>query len=201
MSGFCTRKIAIDTRLRPRDGVIRMQDLELTSDARALADDILAQARAEAERIREQAEQDARECAREAEAETLRRAAALLATLEQANATLVERARGVVIETVQGLYERLAAQTTPRKRIEASLARILREAPPRLVEPVLRVHPDDVGLLPEVEWEVRRDASLARGACRLEAATGQWQADFDASVEALRLAFAAATQGPTQPDA
>lgn len=194
MSGFCVRKISIDSRLRARDGVLSADSLAVTADAHALAEHIIADARAEAERMREEARQRAREVARDAEADALRRAASLLAALDQAHATLLGRAREIVIDLAQGLYDRLVEQTTPRKRIETVLARILREAPPRLVEPLLRVHPDDAGLLPEVEWEIRKDATLPRGACRLEAATGEWQANFDAAVEAVRLAFAAAVE-------
>jgi flagellar biosynthesis/type III secretory pathway protein FliH len=88
-----------------------------------------------------------------------------------------------------GLFDKLLLQATPRKRIEASLKRLLRETPPRLMDAVLRVHPDDVDLLPEVDWEIKRDDTIARGACRLEAASGEWHADFEGAVNALRSAF------------
>jgi flagellar biosynthesis/type III secretory pathway protein FliH len=189
MTGFCVEKITADERLRAADGILRAQALTVTSDARVLGERIVQEARAEADNIMSQARARARQREQAAEANVLQRAAELLAGLEEANATVADRVADMVVDLVLGLFDRLLMQATPRKRIEASLKRLLREAPPRLIDPVLRVHPDDADLLPEVEWDVKRDASLARGACRLEAISGEWYADFDAAVASLRDAI------------
>jgi flagellar biosynthesis/type III secretory pathway protein FliH len=196
MTGFCVEKIAVDERLRAAGGIVRGQALLVTADASVLAERIVEEARAEADGIVSQARAQAQHMEQAAEADVLKRAAALLKALDQANATVAERAQDMVIDLALNLFDRLVMQTTPRKRIESSLARILREAPPRLIEPVLKVNPDDSELLPEVDWDVKRDASLARGACRLEAANGEWHADFDAAVESLRSAFTVAVAKP-----
>jgi flagellar biosynthesis/type III secretory pathway protein FliH len=189
MTGFCVEKIAADEHLRAADGILRAQALTVTADARALGERIVQQARAEADNITSQGRARARQRERAAEADVLRRAAELLAGLQEANATVADRVADTVVDLVLNLFDRLLMQATPRKRVEASLRRLLREAPPRLIDPVLRVHPDDADLLPEVEWEVKHDTSLPRGACRLEAISGEWYADFDVAVASLREAF------------
>jgi len=189
MTGFCVEKIAVDKRLRAADGVLRVEALTVTSDARALGEQIVQEARAEADKITSQARARARQRETKAETEVLQRASELLAGLEEANATVANRVADTVVDLVLGLFDKLLVQAPPRKRIEASLKRLLREAPPRLIEPVLMVHPDDVELLPQVEWEVKHDDSLSRGACRLEALSGEWFADFNVAVDSLRRAF------------
>jgi flagellar biosynthesis/type III secretory pathway protein FliH len=194
MTGFCVEKIAADERLRPAGGILRSEELTVISDARVLAGHIVQEARDKAEGILAQAQSRAKELEQSAESQVFERASELLAGLDEAGATVADRVAGTVVDLVMSLFDRLLLQTTPRKRIEASLKRLLRETPPKLMDAVLRVHPDDVSLLPEVDWEVKRDDMLARGACRLEAASGEWHADFDGAVNALRNAFYSAVE-------
>lgn len=189
MTGFCVEKIVADERLRPADGVLRSEELTVISDARVLAGHIVQEARDKAEDILSQAKSNAKELEQSAENQVFKRASELLAGLDEAGATVADRVAGTVVDLVISLFDRLLLQATPRERIEASLKRLLRETPPRLMNAVLRVHPEDAGLLPEVDWDVKHDDTLARGACRLEAASGEWYADFEGAVNALRNAF------------
>lgn len=197
MTDFCVDTITLEANLRAEHGVLRVASLAVTSDARLAADMILQQARNEAEIVLQQARDDAQRLTQEAEKQTLQRADQLLQALEQANATFLLRAQDTIMELAQGLFDRLVMATTPREQIEAALKRVLREAPTKLVNPTLRVHPDDAGLLPAVEWEVKPDPSLSRGVCRLEASAGEWCADFSAAVAALKSAFAHAAEEPS----
>lgn len=190
MSGFCREKIDVDHRLRPAAGILRGQAVEATARVQILAAQILDEARAEAERIRAEAGEQARRLGEAAEADAIRRAAGLIAGLERAGEAVAQRSRGLIVDLVLRMYDHLVMQSTPRKRIETSLGRLLREVPPRLVDAVLHVHPDDASLLPEVSWAVKPDASLPRGACRLEAASGEWESDFTAAAGAIRAVFA-----------
>lgn len=189
MTGFCVEKIVADERFRPADGILQSEELMVISDARLLAEHIVKEARAKAEDILSQAQSRAKELEQSAENQVFARASELLAGLDEAGATVADRVAGTVVDLVISLFDKLLLQATPRKRIEASLKRLLRETPPRLMDAVLRVHPDDAGLLPEVDWEIKHDDTLARGACRLEAASGEWYADFEGAVNALRSAF------------
>ncbi len=189
MTRFSVEKIVADERLRPADGILRAEALTVITDARVLAGHIEQEARDKAGEILSQARTQADEMKRAAEAQVFERAAELLAGLEEADATVADRVADTVVDLVMSLFDKLLLQATPRERIEASLKRLRRETPPKLMDAVLRVHPDDAALLPETEWEVKHDDTIARGACRLEAASGEWHADFDAGVTSLRNAF------------
>jgi flagellar biosynthesis/type III secretory pathway protein FliH len=189
MTSFCIDTIHIDPSLRPQHGVLRVAALAVTSDARHAAQRIIDEANAQAEAIVQQAQEEAQEHLRTTQEDTLQQAAELLRGLEEANAALLDRVQPVVIDLVQNLFARMAMKATPRKQIETSLRRLLDEVPSKLVNPVLRVHPDDVGLLPEVEWEVVPDANLVPGTCLLQADSGEWRADYAASVTALTAAL------------
>ncbi|HEY8608114.1 MAG TPA: HrpE/YscL family type III secretion apparatus protein [Noviherbaspirillum sp.] len=190
MNSFLVDEIATDAQLRLENGILRCRDLQLTTDARVVAQRIRQQAQEDAEAIRRTAQDEAQRCVREAEQEVMRKAADLLLQLEQTHARLIGRAQEIVVDLVKQTFDHVVLKSTPRAQIEAALRRVLREAPPRLVHAVLHVHPDAVGLLPELEWEVKPDESLPRGACRLEAANGEWRADFAAAAEAVKAAFA-----------
>jgi len=189
MTRFSVDKIATDERLRPADGVLRAEALTVISDARVLAEHIVQEARDKAEEIVSQARAQASDLEQAAEAQVIERASELLAGLEEASNTVADRVAGTVVDLVMTLFDRLLLQATPRKRIEAALKRLQKETPTKLMDAVLRIHPEDAALLPEVEWEIKRDDTIARGACRLEAANGEWHADFDAAVTSLRRAF------------
>lgn len=191
---FCTDTITIDDSLRAEHGVLRVAALAVTADAREAAQRILDDARAQASALLQQAQHDASQRTREAEEQTMQRAAQLLQSLEQANASFLDHAQGLVVELAQGLFDRLVMDATPREKLEAALKRVLKEAPPKLVNALLRVHPDDVELLPAVDWDVKQDASLAPGTCLLQADSGEWRADFSAAVDALKEGFTRALQ-------
>ena len=211
MNPFCVERLAANPHLRARHGVLRAAGLALTNDARQAAALLLAQARGQAASMLAQAERDGAAIAAAAQAEADRllaeararaarlnaaetervlvQGAALLQGLEQANAAILERVEEMVAGLATALYERLVMETTARERIDAALRRVLLEAPPKLVDAQLRVHPDDAALLPALDWPVKPDPALAPGACRLEAANGQWCASFDAAMQAVKTAF------------
>jgi type III secretion protein L len=196
MTAFCIDTITSDAGLRAEHGVLRANALTVTTDARALAARIVEEARAEAEALKQEASAAARQLTQDAETQTLQRAEQLLQALGQAHETFLQHAQSMVVDLAQGLFDRLVLEATPREKIEAVFRRVQQEAPSRMVNPLLRVHPDDFSLIPSTEWEVKADASMQRGVCRLEASGGEWRADFDASVAALKSAFAAAVMEP-----
>jgi flagellar biosynthesis/type III secretory pathway protein FliH len=202
MNDFCVARIATDTLLRAEHGVWRAQALTLTRDARAAAAHILADAAQAAEHLRQRAAADARAAVQEAERQALERCALLLQQLEQRHAQVLDGAQVLAVDLALALFERALADTSARERIEASCRRLLQEAPRRLAEPVLYLHPDDSALAPcAPDWERRSDATLARGACRLEAGGGEWRADFAAGAAALGAAFdGAARHQDAMPD-
>lgn len=194
MTGFCVETLQLDPQLRAQDGVLRASAVAVTSDARIAAERILERARAEADALVQKAQGEARQVVEEAEKNTLQRANTLLQMLEDANASVPARSQDIVISLVQSMFDRLVAEMTPQERIAAMLKRVLSEAPSKPASPMLRLHPDDVKLLPEVEWEIKADASLPSGTCLLETAVGEWRADFSAAVSALKSALTRATQ-------
>lgn len=192
MTAFCIDTIQPEQMLRAEHGVLRMAALTITADAHAAAARIIDKAHAEAEAVREEAAATALRLSQEAETTTLQRADQMLQALELANKNFLLGAQDIIVELAQGLFERLVMEATPREKVEAALRRLQQEAPSKLASPLLRVHPEDFDLLPSIEWEVKTDLSLPRGTCRLEAAGGEWCADFSAAVAALRAAFAQA---------
>ncbi|SFV13955.1 FliH/SctL family protein [Pseudoduganella namucuonensis] len=171
-------------------GAARAEAGALAANARASADGVLADARAEAERLLSEAREQASRLSAAERQRVTEQAAELLQSLERANDAILERVQDIVTGLAHTLYDRLVMETTPRERIDASLRRVLQEAPPKLVDAQLRAHPDDVALLPALDWPVKTDQALARGACRLEASNGQWCANFDLAVRDLKAAFA-----------
>jgi flagellar biosynthesis/type III secretory pathway protein FliH len=195
MSGFCIARIPADPALLPDHGVLRAVDLGHVADAQALAGRIADDARSEREALLAAARDEAARLAEAAQAQALREADALLAGLRAALERLYDGAEDIVAELAGTLFEHLVLETAPRERLAASYRRVLREAPPKLANAVLRLHPDDVVLADGWQWPVQADPELARGACRLEADSGQWHADFTAAAAALAHAFDAATKG------
>jgi flagellar biosynthesis/type III secretory pathway protein FliH len=189
MSDFCVATITAEPDLRAANGVLRAGSRRITADARVIARQVLQDAHDEAEAVLCRATEQATRATQDAEQDAITRARGLLQALEQAHATLVLRGQDIIVDVAQRLFDQLVMDTAPRERIEATLKRVLEEAPSKLVNPVLRVHPADFDLVPSIDWEVKADPSLTPGTCRLEAATGQWRADFSAAVAALKAAF------------
>jgi flagellar biosynthesis/type III secretory pathway protein FliH len=212
MNNFCVDTIAGNPHLRAHHGILRAAGLPLTADARraarllvrdaqskadalvenahGMADDILANARAKAEQILADAGEQAQRLTADEQQRVIEQSSALLQSIQQTHDAVLERVEDMVIDLAQTLYNRVVMEATPRERIDAALRRVIQEAPPKLVDTLLRVHPDDVALLPEVDWPIKADVSLVPGACRLEASNGQWCANFDAAVQAVKAAFA-----------
>ncbi|MBP1313315.1 FliH/SctL family protein [Herbaspirillum huttiense F1] len=192
MSDFAVQRVTVPDQLRAHHGVLRLTGLTVTSDAAQLAEQMLAQARDEAELIREQAAEDARHAVKRQQEEVAQRGTALLEGLQRAQHDMLERIEEVVVDLAQDVMECLLLELAPRDRIAAMLRRVSQEAPAKLHEAVLWVHPDDQQLLPASPWEIQTDSALAPGSCRLEAASGEWRSDFALAVQALRDGLAAA---------
>ena len=190
MRTFCVARLTPDASLLAREGVLRAADLGYSADARALAGQILAQAHEQGEALLAEARAQAARISAAAQAAVLAEADALMHGLTGALEGVYDSAEDIVADLVRELYDRLVAETTPAERIAASYRRVLQEAPPRLANAVLRLHPDDMALAGDWQWQLRADPALARGTCRLEADGGEWQADFNAAAAALAAAFA-----------
>jgi flagellar biosynthesis/type III secretory pathway protein FliH len=195
MADFCVETIRCEPQLRAEHGVLRSASIAVTSDARLAADRITEAARIDADALLQRAREEAKDVVHKAEQQTLERAAQLLRTLEDAHASLVQHAQDIVVSLAQGAFDCLVSDTTPRERIEAVVKRVKQEAQSGLTNAVLRLHPDDIEHAPEVEWEIKPDATLPRGACRLQASNGEWGADFTAAVSSLKLALDGAAIG------
>lgn len=189
LSTFCAARLEPSPGLLAADGVLRAADLGATADARALAARIVAEAQAERAAMLAVAAEQSQLSTAAAQAQVLAEGAALLDALRAAADGLCERAEDIVTGLALQLFDRLMLDTTPQQRVAASYRRLLQEAPPRLVNAVLRMHPDELALAEGWEWPVKADATLPPGACRLEADSGQWRADFHAAAEALSRAF------------
>lgn len=178
MNPFCVARVTPPPELLAIDGVLRAADLATTADAHALAARIVAAAEAERQAM-----------LAASQAQVLAEGAALLDGLRAAAASVGEQAGDIVTAMASQLFDRLVLETTPQQRVAASYRRVLLEAPPRLVNAVLRLHPDEMDLVEGCEWPLKADAALAQGACRLEADSGQWRADFQAAAAALKQVF------------
>lgn len=192
MSRFCVQTITLDPLLRPVDGVLRAAVLGPAGEAASVADQIVARAHEQARRIVEQARADAGAQVEAAQAQVLREAQLLMGAMQARYRAFVDDCQPLVIDLTQQMFARLVGGLTPRKRMEAMFRRLQEEAPARLLEPVLWIHPSEAALVPATEWEIRTDPELAPGMCRLEALDGQWSIDFPAAIEAVRQVLGAA---------
>lgn len=199
MNNFCIDTLTIESDFHPENGILRIGEMGLTSDARLSADRLLQRARKEANEIVQGAHAQAQKAVRLAEKNAIESANHLLHKLNQTHAAFLAGAQEMVLDLAQGLFDRLVAEMSPRDRIDAALKRLLCETPPRLVHTVLHAHPEDIVFLPAVEWDVKPDLSLARGTCRLEASHGVWRADFNAAVASLKSALNDATMHSSRP--
>jgi len=194
MRNFCVERIAVPPALRAEHGVLRAPSLRVAADAGRVAGQILQEAREEAARVRAAAQEDAGRAVRLEQERVAARGAAFLSDLMRIEQDLLARVESLVGDLAQQTFDRLVLESTPRERIDAMVRRILLEAPGKLVAPVLSMHPDDIDAAPDSAWELRSDAGLTPGTCKLEAASGEWRADFELAVAALRTAFGAVAQ-------
>lgn len=184
-SRFCVETLPIEANLRPVDGVLRVEAFRVSGDARRAADQLLEKARSEADSLLDAARQDAERAVHEAEQAAFTRLQDIVGKLENLNREFLERAEPLVVDLALALFNKLVSLTTPRERVEAVLRQILHEAPSKLVEPVLHVHPDDKDLLPELQWQIKPDPEMTPGSLKLEAAGGEWAGSFAAATAAL----------------
>ena len=194
---FCQQTIAAVPGLAPAAGVLSLAALRVTSDAVAAAARIRSDAQAQALHEHASAAERSRDERAALEAGTVAQAQSMLAELGQLQRRLLDQAGPIVADLAQALFVRLAGALAPADRLAAMLHQLSASAPPRLVDPVLRLHPADAALadtapgpLPPA-WRVEPDPALAPGRCRLEAASGEWQFDFDAAVLSLGAGLAA----------
>ncbi|MGI4846683.1 MAG: FliH/SctL family protein [Janthinobacterium lividum] len=208
MNDFCVASIEMDSRMRAQHGVLPSHSLFLTTEARALCARIeveaqeqkaalLAAASEEAEQTLEQARMAGEQAVESAQVRVVEQADELFATLDDALAKVGDGIRPLVVRLAQELFDRLVLETTPEERIMAAYRRLLEEVPLKLVDAALRVHPDDLAsieaMVPAPRWAVQADAKIARGACRVDANSGEWSAGFEFAAAALRSAFADAS--------
>lgn len=197
MTTFCVARLAPAPDLLATDGVLRAASMKATADAHALAARIVADAEAERGAMLAAAAEETRLALATTQAQVLAQATVLLDGLRAATEDLCERAEDIVTGLATQLFERLVLETPPRERVAAGYRRLLQEAPPKLVNAVLRLHPDELAYADGWEWPVKGDTALPRGACRLEADSGQWRADFGVAASALLDALSE-LKGPTR---
>ncbi|MET3432017.1 flagellar biosynthesis/type III secretory pathway protein FliH [Herbaspirillum seropedicae] len=186
---FLAAELCLPPSLRPRHGVVSSVDFRVTEDARLAAAQLVQQAQEQAAGIREQARADALAALQDEERRIAHEAGQLLARLREREASMLEGVAALAVDLALSIFERLLADTVPRERVLAACRRVREEAPPKLTEAVAWLHPDDAASLAQgdaLPWELRTDARLAQGTCRLEAASGEWRADFSLAAEALR---------------
>lgn len=185
-------KAALDEEARQ----LREQLQQESETAQQQAAQALAKAQEEAQSMLDKAHAEAQQLSIQEQERVATQSAALLTGLNDISNSIVTRIDGLVIDLTQTLFDRLMNEATPKERIAAALDRVILEAPPKLVDSLLRVHPDDVAHLPELDWPIKADPSIRRGACRLEAHSGQWSAGFDGAAEAITNAFKQAARPP-----
>jgi len=199
---FCTTRIDAPAGLVATHGILSCATLALSADAREAAQRLLAQAERQAAALVEAELDRCRIDIGARQREALDQAGAMLAALDSLPRAFVARTEPLVIELAQALFMRLTGELAPHERAQALLRQLQAEAPPRLPEPVLRVHPDDApAIAPRLVpngWSVRPDPALVPGRYRLESSGGEWQVDFDAAV--LALSDAVAALGANAPD-
>lgn len=193
---FAQHTIAPADELLAVDGVFALAALRATGDATLAAARIRSDAHAAAQAAQLLEDERSRAERAHEQAATLVQAEAMLSALGQLEQRFLDQAASLVADLAQALFLRLAGELAPAARVAAMLHQLRVHAPARLVDPVLRVHPDaviDPAAVPAA-WRVEPDAALAPGCCRLEAASGEWCFDIDAAVLALAAGLRAAAQ-------
>ncbi|MCA1325651.1 FliH/SctL family protein [Herbaspirillum sp. alder98] len=193
MNNFCVETLALPRTLRPRFGVISSPAFAVTDEAGQAAAHILAEARRQAEALMKKARQEADHLMRDEQRRVAEEATQLMQVLQQMQHEVLEQAQELAIELAQLTFDRLVLETTARERLEAACRRVRAEAPSKLTEAVAWVHPLDRAELDSADsmaWAIKEDDRLPRGTCRLEAASGEWRAQFDLAAAALRAALA-----------
>ncbi|EGF33691.1 hypothetical protein IMCC9480_3085 [Oxalobacteraceae bacterium IMCC9480] len=183
---FCTDTLRHDAALRPDHGILRLAALAVTTDAHANAQRILDKARNEADHLLDQARQQARLILDEAEQQSVERLRAYLAAFDAQYAAFASRSRTLVIRLALDLFDRMILSISDRERIESLVKRLALEAPSKLSEAMLHLHPSDLVHLPDPEWPVKADPDLRPGTALLVATSGEWRMEFDVAIAALK---------------
>ncbi|MFT5532090.1 MAG: flagellar biosynthesis/type III secretory pathway protein FliH [Burkholderiaceae bacterium] len=183
---FCVASIQHDTALRPDRGILRHASFAITTDACENAQRILDDARDAADQIRDQARQQARQILEGAEQESIERLRGYLAAFDAQYAAFSGRSRELVIRLALDLFDRMILSISDRERIESLVKRLALEAPAKLSEALLHLHPSDLVHLPDSEWPVKADPDLQPGTALLVATSGEWRMEFDIAIAALK---------------
>lgn len=191
MNFFYVETLSLPTRLRPRHGVVHAAAFEVTGEAQRAAALLLSDARAEADALLADARLTAAAATRREQQRVAEEGSILLHGLQQAQEKLLDAVGILAVELAGQAFERLVVDMPPAERIAAAVRRVREEAPSKLGSAVAWMHPEDQPLIGDCPWEVRTDPRLARGACRLEASSGEWKAGFALAASALSDALAA----------
>ncbi|WP_028100968.1 FliH/SctL family protein [Pseudoduganella violaceinigra] len=191
MNGFCAGRVSVDPDLLSQHGVLHAAAMKRTADAHVLAERIVEQGREDAERLLTEARSAAQQAVFDAESRVLEQGMLLQQGMDAAMAGLLEQAQDIVAGLAGTLYDRLLLQTTDGEKIAAACRHLLREAPPKLVNALLRLHPADMPPPDGLPWPCEADPALEPGSCKLEAGSGEWRVDLSAAASALRQALAA----------
>lgn len=191
MFKFCVDQVSAPARLRARHGVLKCEALAVACDGQRAAALMLDEARAQAEALLAEANARAHDTVRREQQRVAHEATAILHSLRSAQERLLDALMPLVTDLAGRAFERLVLEATPQERIAAAVRRVREEAPQRLVAALAWVHPDDLALSAGAPWEVRADARLARGTCKLEASSGEWLAGFELGATALADALRA----------
>lgn len=199
---FCSTRIDMPPGLVASHGILSSAALALSEDAQVAAGRLLAEAQTRAGALVEDELARCREDIGARQRQALGQLQAMLAAQERLPREFLARTGPVVIELAQALFLRLVGELAPHERAQVLLRQLQTEAPARLADPELRVHPEDAlsiapRLLP-AGWRVRPDPNLARGCYRLESGAGEWQVDFDAATLALSDALEALQAAPPE---
>lgn len=189
MPQFCVDRLSIPPRLRPDHGVIDADALAVACDAARAAALILQDAHTQADAVLAAAATAAAAAVQYEQEQVAQQACALLENLRAAQACLLDGVGPLAVDLAALAFARLVVDTAPDERVACAVRRVVEEAPRRLVEAVAWVHPDDAPRMATTAWEVRHDARLTPGSCRLEAASGEWSSSFDLAALALQAAL------------
>jgi flagellar biosynthesis/type III secretory pathway protein FliH len=187
---FCANRIAVDPKLVPDSGLLRAKDINISADAIYVAEKIREEAIADARQIARNAKENADAVVQKAERDTLLKACTLIKRLQHQNEIFLQCSESMFFKLLIAALDHLLVEISPHEKIISCIKRIASEAPPYLVNATLYVHPSDIDMLPEINWEIKPDPALEVGSCRLEAVSGEWHADFAAATLAVRKAFA-----------
>lgn len=183
---FCVQKIVIEDALRPDQGLLRLTALKVTADAQECAETLLNEARAAAEQIVQHAQHQAETVAAEIGQRTIDTFRTYQESFDKQYAGFMQRAQPLVIQLALGLFDQLVLSMNERERVGILAARLAHEAPTKLDEAMLHLHPSDVPHLPEPEWPVKSDPSLTPGTAMLIASSGEWRMNFAVAVETIK---------------